>query len=736
VKLLYIFFNLLSKIGSYAFATAFFNIFSIFAGCFFAFYYLKSGGVEISHEYARVFLISSAGGWFLHLIQFGLFSRLHFGGIGKNIKSLNKLMEFKTFLSIPDNLMPAEYSRLYSNLSRLPYSVTMASLFWFSVSLAVFRYWGLYYAGLEQSVLNNFFYAGIIALSVLAVFSVIISESMTMPARSYSAQKMIEKNIAVKAGSYSSIRFKMLVFAFLFVLLIFISNLLVYYQRDTLTMAFEFLVGGTLLTLIEGHISYYTTRISLNDVKNSMLKMRSSMAEIHFPGGLDREVLRVAEYIAEISKNLKNYRIGFDKKITQQKEDMSEVQTRVISAETQLKENLSHIQKMQKKQSFLKTIEWNGLKISGYVISASEACGDFYDYIMLPGNQFGVLLGESSGLGISKPINIANFKIYLREISKKSSYPAEIFKQLNDEIIEILNDDDYISACMFSFDEAHNLFYSNASMYPAVIYRRNEGKFEHIDADGIFIGAAEDEKKRYTQKSDSLYPGDRIILYSDGIIKLKNSLGEEFGHSRLEQLIKRFKNDSIDDCVHGMFRELEQFSEDASLSDDFSFLVIESDLKYGKFMEKTAEAIELLTQKEREKAFEIFSDAVRLYDKNANAYKNMGIVAFELEKQKESLECFEKCVELDSGNPENYFWYSTALIKNRKFKEAADAAKKAIEIKPLYIQAYNNLGIAYANLKKYEAAKLAFNKVLALDPENAEVKKSLKKVKEIMIKKL
>lgn len=114
----------------------------------------------------------------------------------------------------------------------------------------------------------------------------------------------------------------------------------------------------------------------------------------------------------------------------------------------------------------------------------------------------------------------------------------------------------------------------------------------------------------------------------------------------------------------------------------------------------------------------------------------MGIVAFELEKQKESLECFEKCVELDSGNPENYFWYSTALIKNRKFKEAADAAKKAIEIKPLYIQAYNNLGIAYANLKKYEAAKLAFNKVLALDPENAEVKKSLKKVKEIMIKKL
>ena len=65
------------------------------------------------------------------------------------------------------------------------------------------------------------------------------------------------------------------------------------------------------------------------------------------------------------------------------------------------------------------------------------------------------------------------------------------------------------------------------------------------------------------------------------------------------------------------------------------------------------------------------------------------------------------------------------------WREAIYRWEKAVEIDPMYAAAYNDLGIAYEHEGQLEKARKAYEKALALDPNNAQIRQNYDLFKEI-----
>ena len=83
--------------------------------------------------------------------------------------------------------------------------------------------------------------------------------------------------------------------------------------------------------------------------------------------------------------------------------------------------------------------------------------------------------------------------------------------------------------------EKRELSYAGAGHPPLLVWRAAERRVESIEENGLFLGAF--PGCRYTAVKSSFLPGDRCLLYTDGIIEAPNSANEEFGSVRLEEFL-------------------------------------------------------------------------------------------------------------------------------------------------------------------------------------------------------
>lgn len=104
---------------------------------------------------------------------------------------------------------------------------------------------------------------------------------------------------------------------------------------------------------------------------------------------------------------------------------------------------------------------------------------------------------------------------------------------------------DYMTCFMAVIDDDYNITYSNASHQKAIIYRKETGTVELLDTNGLFIGALEEARDTYEEKTTKLEYGDRLILYTDGIPEAQNRNREEYSNENFEKSILKYRDRSL-----------------------------------------------------------------------------------------------------------------------------------------------------------------------------------------------
>jgi sigma-B regulation protein RsbU (phosphoserine phosphatase) len=92
-----------------------------------------------------------------------------------------------------------------------------------------------------------------------------------------------------------------------------------------------------------------------------------------------------------------------------------------------------------------------------------------------------------------------------------------------------------------------------------------------LDVDGFPIGMAPDADE-FQQKSVALEPGDRILVYSDGLPDAMRGDGEVFGAARLLEAVQRFSHEPLDGIIRSLMGDVRDWRGEADLNGDVSVL--------------------------------------------------------------------------------------------------------------------------------------------------------------------
>ncbi|HEX2946858.1 MAG TPA: SpoIIE family protein phosphatase [Clostridia bacterium] len=160
--------------------------------------------------------------------------------------------------------------------------------------------------------------------------------------------------------------------------------------------------------------------------------------------------------------------------------------------------------------------------------------GDFTDIFYIDGSHLGLYLADVSGHGVPASL----LTIFLRSaLNKKLLSPAKALEELYAEFNESKLDEElYISLFYAIIDlDEKTMLYSNAGLnvIPAVY---GDNKFELLKMPGIPISNWM-KTPDYKNGSIRLESGDKLFLYSDGILEMKNAENEQFGEDRLLDIL-------------------------------------------------------------------------------------------------------------------------------------------------------------------------------------------------------
>jgi len=211
------------------------------------------------------------------------------------------------------------------------------------------------------------------------------------------------------------------------------------------------------------------------------------------------------------------------------------------------------------------------LNTSGYAVSAlmepaREVGGDFYDYYALEDGRLVVTVADVSDKGVPAAIFMMKSRLTLRGLIGSSESLAAAVAAANERLRENNAGKMFVSAFVGVFDPASGRFtYVSAGHNPPIL-RRADGTLEWMRGRRSLVLALRSGIS-YHEQSLTLAPGDRLLLYTDGVTEALNEKGELFAEPRLEASVRRTVNLMTD--VRGAIAD---FVGTTERSDDLTLL--------------------------------------------------------------------------------------------------------------------------------------------------------------------
>jgi len=226
--------------------------------------------------------------------------------------------------------------------------------------------------------------------------------------------------------------------------------------------------------------------------------------------------------------------------------------------------------------------------VPGYDIAfmtrpANTVAGDYYDTIPrgaaggLPasaGRNVLLVVADVAGKSVPAALLMATFQASLRAIEATGSSLADLVRSLNRYVCEnSQNGLRFITAFLAELEPASGqLHYTSAGHHPALI-RSPSGQISELGEGGLPLGIELDEP--FPAGSGRLAPGELLVIYTDGFVEAVNAAGEEFGKSRLKNVLEPCDaSSSASEILAHLARVLDGFVGAAPQHDDLTCLIV------------------------------------------------------------------------------------------------------------------------------------------------------------------
>jgi phosphoserine phosphatase RsbU/P len=213
-----------------------------------------------------------------------------------------------------------------------------------------------------------------------------------------------------------------------------------------------------------------------------------------------------------------------------------------------------------------------GLDLAARYVPATEVAGDFYDFLPAEGRRTGLLIADVSGHGVPAALVASMLKVAAAAEIPHAASPARVLSEMNQIFHGKLRNQFITAFCVFCDLEAGRITWSGAGHPPALLWRHGEGKVEELAQGGPVMGRL--RRAVYTEASLPLEPGDRLLLFTDGIPEALSPAGEPFGDERLQSLLAAHAAQPAERIAEALLARLAEWTgRSAAFEDDLTFVV-------------------------------------------------------------------------------------------------------------------------------------------------------------------
>lgn len=217
-----------------------------------------------------------------------------------------------------------------------------------------------------------------------------------------------------------------------------------------------------------------------------------------------------------------------------------------------------------------------GLEIAARYLPMGSVAGDFYDFIVVDEKHVGILIADVSGHGLPAALIASMLQVALTAQIGHASEPGRVLAGLNKALCGKFKHDFVTAAYLFVDMEKSFMSYAGAGHPPLLLWQGGIGSASEVSENGLLLGHFPEET--YSTVQVPVQPGDRAMLYTDGILEARNLSEEMFGVDRFKEFLKANHELGADQLADSLLSELSRWSEHPKgedQQDDITLLAID-----------------------------------------------------------------------------------------------------------------------------------------------------------------
>ena len=225
--------------------------------------------------------------------------------------------------------------------------------------------------------------------------------------------------------------------------------------------------------------------------------------------------------------------------------------------------------------------ERKDIDIFASMAPAKEVGGDFYDYFLIDEDHLGLVIGDVSGKGVPAALFMVTAKTLIKDHACMGINAGQVYTKVNELLCEGNDAGLFVTSFMAIINlKTGRVFTVNAGHNPPMVRRGAAVKdglpgsncqFEYLHTKPGFVLAGL-EGVRYKTTTFSMYPGDTIFLYTDGVTEATDANNELYGEDRLQKCLNSQQWKNTEEMIEAVKVDVNKFVDVAPQFDDITML--------------------------------------------------------------------------------------------------------------------------------------------------------------------
>lgn len=221
--------------------------------------------------------------------------------------------------------------------------------------------------------------------------------------------------------------------------------------------------------------------------------------------------------------------------------------------------------------------EINGFDVVAQNYPAQKLSGDYFDYIRIDEDHYGVTIADVSGKGVSASLIMAMCRSILRGKAIGNPSPADVLKAVNRQVYPDIRKDMFITMIYAVLNtKTYEIKLARAGHELPIFFQKGQDKITSLQSPGLALGIDDGDvfDEVIEEITLKLELGDTLLFYTDGVSEALDFQGQEFGRENLNSSLKNGSSFLASDLLNNIVDRVRRHIGNLNQLDDITLAVI------------------------------------------------------------------------------------------------------------------------------------------------------------------